>query len=125
MAGAITCFSLRDVRDREASVGEFARVVRETGRLEIVDVGKPDSPFFQRLISLYVVLVMPIVAKFFIGGRARGNPFRMIVPTFHRLSTNHNLAMLAERKFGSSRLHEFLLGGLVIVEARQTDFSRP
>ena len=125
MAGAITCFSLRDVRDREASVAEFARVVREGGRLEIVDVGKPDSPFFQRLISLYIVLVMPIVAKFFIRGRARGNPFRMIVPTFHRLSTNQNLTILAEREFGSSRLHEFLLGGLVIVEATQTSFSRP
>jgi len=125
MAGAITCFSLRDVRDREASVAEFARVVREGGRLEIVDVGKPDSPFFKRLISLYIVLVMPIVAKFFIRGRARGNPFRMIVPTFHRLSTNQNLTILAEREFGSSRLHEFLLGGLVIVEATQTSFSRP
>src|SRR5207245_11715608 len=100
---------------REASVGEFARVVRETGRLEIVDVGKPDSPFFQRLISLYIVLVMPIVAKFFIRGRARGNPFRMIVPTFHRLSTNQIFMFLADRDFGLSRLPEYLLRGIVIV----------
>ncbi len=117
IAGIITCYSLRDVRDKEASISEFARAIKKDGRLEIVDVGKPDSLFFRKLIGLYVVLAMPIVARFFIGGRTRGNPFRMIIPTFHQLPTNESLRRLAARLFGSSVLHEFLFGGLVIVEA--------
>jgi demethylmenaquinone methyltransferase / 2-methoxy-6-polyprenyl-1,4-benzoquinol methylase len=121
IAGAVTCYSLRDVRDKAGSISEFARVVKEKGRLEIVDVGKPDNPFLRRLIGLYVVLVMPILARFFIGRRTQENPFRMIIPTFHRLPTNRSLSRLAEHKFGSSKLHEYLLGGLVIVEASKTE----
>ena len=121
IAGVITCFSLRDVRDRASSMDEFARVIIERGGLEIVDVGKPGNPFFQRIISIYIVLVMPIMARVLIGRRARGNPFRMIIPTFYRLPTNQNLARLAEGEFGSVELHEFLFGGLVVVDALRKD----
>lgn len=120
IAGAITCFSLRDVRDRSRSIGEFARVVRKNGRLEIVDVGKPDNLFLRKIIGVYVMLVMPIVARVFIRQRSRKNPFRMIIPTFHRLSTNHSLDRLAYQTFGSSKLHEYLFGGLIIIEASKT-----
>ena len=120
VAGVITCYSLRDVRNKKIAINEFARVVRKNGRLEIVDVGKPDKLFFRRLISLYAVLAMPILARFFIGRRARGNPFTMIIPTFHQLPTNQTLAILARRLFGPSIRHEFLFGGLVIIEATRT-----
>jgi ubiquinone/menaquinone biosynthesis C-methylase UbiE len=119
-SGILTCFSFRDVRDKALSMQEFARVTRQEGRLEIVDIGKPDSAFRRNLIQLYVVALMPMIAKFFIGGQMTGNPFRMIVPTFHRLATNRAVARLAEKEFGSARLQEFLLGGLVIVEATRT-----
>src|SRR2546425_10739272 len=66
---------------------------------------------------------MPMIARFFIGGRTTGNPFRMIMPTFRRLATNRDITRLAEREFGSARLHEFVLGGLVIVEAIRTTQS--
>lgn len=123
ISGAITCYSLRDVRNRETAISEFARVVMNGGRLEIVDVGKPDRMFFRRLIGLYLVLAMPIVAQLFIGGRTRRNPFRMIIPTFHLLPTNRALARVAHQRFGSSTVHEFLFGGLVIVEATRTSSS--
>jgi len=119
-SGILTCFSFRDVRDKGSSMEEFARVTDQGGRLEIVDIGKPDGAFRRNMIELYVVALMPMIARFFIGGRTTGNPFRMIVPTFYRLSTNRAVARLAEKEFGSARLHEFLLGGLVIVEATRT-----
>lgn len=120
-AGAITCFSLRDVRDRALSLQELGRVLVEDGRLEIVDVGKPDDKFLRSLVEVYISLVMPLVARFFIGGRDKRNPFRMIIPTFKQLSTNRQLAALAKRSFGVSMLHEFLFGGLIIVEARRVE----
>jgi ubiquinone/menaquinone biosynthesis C-methylase UbiE len=119
-SGVLTCFSFRDVRDKAFSMEEFARVTDQEGRLEVVDIGKPDNAFRRRLIELYVVALMPIIARFFIGGRTTGNPFQMIIPTFHRLATNHTVTRLAKKEFGSARLHEFLLGGLVIIEAERT-----
>jgi ubiquinone/menaquinone biosynthesis C-methylase UbiE len=120
-SGVLSCFSFRDVRNKQSSMAEFARVTCLKGRLEIVDVGKPDGLFRQKLIGLYVVVTMPIIARFFIGGRLRGNPFQMIVPTFRQLATSRTITRMAERNFGPARLHEFLLGGLVIVEAERTE----
>jgi len=119
-SGVLTCFSFRDVRDKALSMEGFARVVNREGRLEIVDIGKPDGTIRRKLIELYVTALMPILARFFIRGRTVGNPFRMIVPTFRRLATNRAITRLAEREFGSAKLHEFVLGGLVIVEATPT-----
>lgn len=123
-SGLLTCFSFRDVRDKRLSLEEFARVVTREGRLEIVDIGKPDGTIRRKLIELYVTAFMPSLARFFIRGRMVGNPFRMIVPTFRRLATNRANTRLVEREFGFARLHEFVLGGLVIVEATRTTQSR-
>ena len=123
-SGVLTCFSFRDVRDKALSMEGFARVVNREGRLEIVDIGKPGGTIRRKLIELYVTALMPILARFFIRGRTVRNPFRMIVPTFRRLGTNHAITRLAEREFGFARLHEFVFGGLVIVEATRTTQSR-
>ncbi len=123
-SGILTCFSFRDVREKALSMQEYARVGNRGSRLEIVDIGKPDRTFRRKLIELYVGVLMPIVARFFIRGRTVGNPFRMIMPTFRRLATNRAITRLAELEFGSAGLHEFVLGGLVIVEATRTTQSR-
>jgi ubiquinone/menaquinone biosynthesis C-methylase UbiE len=120
VAGMITCFSLRDVRDLRKSISEFARVVENKGRLEIVDIGKPDGPFLGRLVGVYIKRVMPIIARFLIGRRSRKNPFRMIIPTFQRLPRNSELKGLVDLGFGPSRLNEFVFGGLIILDAKRT-----
>jgi ubiquinone/menaquinone biosynthesis C-methylase UbiE len=122
-SGVLTCFSFRDVRDKALSMEGFSRVVNRKGRLEIVDIGKPDGTIRRKLIELYLTTLIPILARFFIRGRTTGNPFRMIEPTFRRLATNRAVTRLAEREFGSAKLHEFVLGGLVIIEATRTTQS--
>lgn len=113
----LTCFALRDVRALPSSLLEFSRVVRVGGGIAVVDVGKPDGPFRRGLITLYVARVMPLLARLLVRNRILGNPFRMIVPTFLRLLSNKRLAGLVEVHFGKVRLREFMLGGLVIIEA--------
>src|SRR5207245_9150459 len=85
-SGVLTCFSYRDVRDKALLLVEFARVVGGEGRMEIVDIGKPDGLFRQKLIELYVAVLMPMIARFFIRGRPKKNPFQMIILTFHQLT---------------------------------------
>ena len=124
VAGIISCFSLRDVRDLDQSISEFSRVVQKKGRLEIVDIGKPNGPFLRRLIGLYVGISMPIIARVLIGRRAMSNPFRMIVPTFHRLPTNQQLRRLVESEFGRSSLKGFMFGGLIVLDAQRQSGSQ-
>ncbi len=113
----LTCFSLRDVRDLTRSLQEFARAGNPGCLLAIVDVGKPDGALARALVGLYIRHVMPLLAKLLVRNRLVGNPFRMIVPTFDRLVTNHTLVTTVEEKFGSARLSESLLGGLILLEA--------
>ncbi len=123
VAGVITCFSLRDVQDKNRSIEEFARITTADGLLEIVDVGKPDNQLLQGIIRLYISFIMPLVARALIGPRAGINPFKMIIPTFRSLPTNQALTRLVARTYGSAKLHQFQLGGLVIVEAERARVS--
>ncbi len=113
----LTCFALRDVRELGATLLEFSRVVKGAGRLSIVDVGKPDGVSRRTLVGLYVRFGMPILARLLIRNRIRGNPFRMIVPTFNRLVTNQRLKRQVGQIFGPTILREYMLGGLVLIEA--------
>src|SRR5438874_8405881 len=78
--GVLTCFSYRDVRDKALSLVEFARVVGGGGRLEIVDIGKPDGLFRQELVGLYVAVLVAVIARVFICGQAKGNACEIVVP---------------------------------------------
>jgi demethylmenaquinone methyltransferase / 2-methoxy-6-polyprenyl-1,4-benzoquinol methylase len=122
----LTCFSLRDVRDLARSLQEFARAGTHDCLFAIVDVGKPDAPLARAMVGLYIRHIMPVLARLLVRNRLTGNPFRMIVPTFDRLVTNHVLATIVEDKFGSAKLAESLLGGLILLEAvRSTRLDMP
>ncbi len=123
-SGTLTCFALRDVRELSPALGEFSRVVKAGGRLAIVDVGKPDGVFMRTLIGLYVRFEMPILARLLIRNRIQGNPFRMIVPTFDRLLTNHSLSSRVKQIFGPTILREYALGGLVLIEAERASLFK-
>jgi ubiquinone/menaquinone biosynthesis C-methylase UbiE len=101
----------------EGSLDEFARATRRGGALAVVDIGKPDSGFWKAVIGLYILHVMPVLARFSIRGRTSGNPFKMIIPTWKRLKTNEQISDLIEQSFGPCALKSFLLGGLVVFEA--------
>ena len=118
-ANGVTCFALRDVKETGKGVSEVARVIRMRGHFGIVDVGKPDRAIPRAFISFYVHHVMPRLASVLIRGRIEGNPFRIIVPTFDHLLSNGKLRELTETRFGPATMYEFMLGGLVIVNAER------
>lgn len=115
----LTCFALRDVKNLVQSLREVSRVAKLGRGFAIVDVGKPDGVLRRGMVSLYVRFGMPLLARLLTQGRLRGNPFRMIIPTFHWLVTNDSLRVVIEREFGPSNLREFMFGGLVVFEARK------
>lgn len=123
LGAVITCFALRDAVNYDKSVEEFAQATRRGGALAVVDVGKPDSGLPRSCVDFYISRIMPILARFWIRGRAPGNPFRMIIPTWKKLYTNKRVEGLIEEFFGPCALKSFFLGGLVVFEAER--FSVP
>jgi ubiquinone/menaquinone biosynthesis C-methylase UbiE len=63
---------------------------------------------------------MPIIAKAAIIGKMRGNPWRMIVPTYRPLPTNNSLQSLVKSLFRSVEFKEFLLGGIIVIIGRKS-----
>lgn len=116
----VTSYALRDSLDLSRSVSEYSRVCGSGGRLAVVDIGKPDN-FLKRIGSvLYVRFFMPLIAKFAIRGTIRGNPWRMIAPTYQSLPTNRTLLGFVKQWFPSAQITEFLKGGVIVIIGRKT-----
>jgi len=114
-----TCYALRDSLDMRRSLAEYSRVCGPNGSFADVDIGKPGNVLKRTGSILYIRYIMPLIAKVAILGKIRGNPWRMIAPTYTSLPTNQALLMQIEARFGNVELKEFLMGGIVVVIGRK------
>ena len=115
----ITCYALRDSVDISRAIGEYGRVCGDSAVFADVDLGKPDN-FLKREGSVfYVRYLMPLVAKLAICGRMKGNPWRMIVPTYDSLPKNNVLFAKIRRHFTRVDVKEFLMGGIIVLLGRK------
>lgn len=115
---AVLCgYSLRDaIRLREA-ISEMHRVLKDGGRLIIVDLGKPDSRFIRAGVSLYLRFMLPVLA-FLAGGRL-GLKFGALHDTFKRWPQNRKLENLLLEKFTRVEFEKDLMGGAVMIAAHK------
>ena len=120
----VSAYAFRDARDRDGAIDEFHRVLLSDGSFAIIDLGKPDKLVKRAFVTLYIEYLMPLIARFSKSNRIRGNPWRMIVPTYQLLVTNRELVQSLSKRFGDVRILEFSLGGLIIVLARVSQLSR-
>jgi len=114
----ITCYALRDSLDIPKAIGEYSRVCDESGAFADVDLGKPDSLLKRVGSVLYIRYLMPLIAKVAIIGKMKGNPWRMIVPTYKSLPTNNSLLSQMRTHFGEVEFKEFLMGGIIVIIGR-------
>jgi hypothetical protein len=63
---------------------------------------------------------MPFVAKLAILGKMKGNPWRMIAPTYRSRPTNPSLLIEVKQKFQRVELKEFLMGGVIVIIGRKS-----
>jgi len=115
----ITCYALRDSLNIFHAIEEYHRVCGESGAFADVDLGKPDNPIKRLGSILYVRYVMPFIAKVLILGRIRGNPWRMIGPTYKPLPTNSVLLSKIQTLYQTVDFREFLAGGVIIIVGRK------
>ncbi len=113
---AVLCgYSLRDAISLDDAVAEIHRVLKDGGRLVIVDLGKPDGRIARAGVSAYLRFFLPVIAVA-AGGRL-GLRFGTLYGTFRRWPQNKRLrAMLLER-FSRVEFETDLMGGAVMIAA--------
>jgi demethylmenaquinone methyltransferase/2-methoxy-6-polyprenyl-1,4-benzoquinol methylase len=114
----VSAYAFRDARNRDGAIDEFRRVLGEGGSFAIIDIGKPSDPLKRAFVTLYIEFLMPLIAHFSKSKRIRGNPWRMIVPTYRLLVTNQELVRSLRERFGDVKIWEFSLGGVIVVRSR-------
>ncbi|MEM0029896.1 MAG: class I SAM-dependent methyltransferase [Candidatus Nitrosocaldus sp.] len=113
---AVVCgYSFRDALVMSHAIREFHRVLKDDGRLVIVDIGKPDAPLVRLGASLYLRFILAILA-FFAAGRL-GLKFAAIYDTYKRLPKNSELLAMLRERFSSVKLISRMLGAVIILIA--------
>jgi demethylmenaquinone methyltransferase/2-methoxy-6-polyprenyl-1,4-benzoquinol methylase len=122
--GSITltgaAYALRDSIDKPRTYSEISKALKSRGRLIVIDIGKPDNPIIQRVFSIYMKHIVPIIAGLTTKYGSR-NPWSILYQTYELLPPNKDLQHLIETKIGPTETNELALGGLIIVSAIKTN----
>lgn len=109
-----SAYAIRDTKDKPRAIREIAFTLRESGRLLIVDIGKPDNVLYRGFMSIYMKYIVPII-----GGLATGQGYRnswsLLHETFELLPVNNRLQKMIEAYLGKASENELAFGGLVVI----------
>jgi demethylmenaquinone methyltransferase/2-methoxy-6-polyprenyl-1,4-benzoquinol methylase len=115
---AVVCgFSIRDALDMNKGFNEILRTLKpKSGRLLIVDLGKPDNLLLKLAIGLYWKLIVPLIALIVLG--SKGLPYLFLYETYKRLPSNKELEGYLKERFRNVKFIKKMLGGAIIIIAR-------
>jgi len=113
----VSTYAFRDARNRADAIDEFSRVTAQEGRFVIADLGKPENPLKRIMISFHVKILLPLIAALSKSNSIKGNPWRMIAPTYDALGTNREVFESLRTRFDKVKMIELALGGVVVVTA--------
>ncbi|MFQ5940686.1 MAG: class I SAM-dependent methyltransferase [Nitrososphaerales archaeon] len=108
-------YSFRDAIRIRTAIAELHRVLKEGGRLIIVDIGKPDNALKRAGVSFYLKYIIGILAFFAAG--SIGLKFRVIYGTYKRLPKNNELKGMLREKFCNVEFETRMMDGAIIVAA--------
>lgn len=113
---AVLCgYSLRDSIDLQQAIAEMHRVLKNGGRLIIIDLGKPDNRILRGMVSIYLKYFLEIFAYLAAGNS--GLKFKTLYGTYVRWPKNSELEYILREKFSYVQFDRGLMGGAVIIAA--------
>lgn len=113
---AVMCgYSLRDAIDLRQAISEMHRVLKDGGRLIIVDLGKPDNAFLRWGVAVYLKYFLGISA-YFAAGKV-GLKFKTLYGTFLRWPRNSELEAMLKEKFPKVVFDRGMMGCAVMIAA--------
>ncbi len=91
------------------------RVLKNDGRLVIIDLGKPDNRILRGMVSIYLKYFLEIFAYLAAGNS--GLKFKTLYGTYVRWPKNSELEYMLREKFSYVQFDRGLMGGAVIIAA--------
>jgi demethylmenaquinone methyltransferase/2-methoxy-6-polyprenyl-1,4-benzoquinol methylase len=108
-------YSLRDSIHLQQAITEMHRVLKNGGRLIVIDLVKPDNRILRAMVSLYLKYFLGIFA-YLAAGRA-GLKFKTLYGTYVRWPRNSELESMLKEKFSHVQFERLMLGGAVVIAA--------
>lgn len=115
----VAAFALRDSMDRVRTLREVRRTLRRRGVFLLIDLGRPTNPLMERLLSLHLRFVVPLLAGLMVG-KGLNNPWRLLHETYTRLPRNDELLRLLREALGEAEMEEMALGSLIVASAAKS-----
>ncbi|MEB3779505.1 MAG: class I SAM-dependent methyltransferase [Desulfurococcales archaeon] len=101
----IAMFSFRDSIDYELALNEFARVLRSSGKLVILDIFKP-SAYIVRLLAKLYLYAMSYIGSILVLCPRSGRYYSAIVKTLDRMYTLEEARSALESRFRRVSVHK-------------------
>ncbi|MCF8884829.1 MAG: class I SAM-dependent methyltransferase [Nitrososphaerota archaeon] len=108
-------FSLRDAIELEKTIVEIYRILKISGHLLVIDLGKPDSSFKKLLVNFYWFLVAPVIAFLRLG--LKGLEAWKIGLTLKRYPENSSHLKMYLRYFQNLDFRELFYGWVIVIHA--------
>lgn len=112
-------FALRDSLHKKRVLKEIKQVLKASGKLLVVDIGKPNNNVIRGFFTLYMKYIVPLISAMTTKHGLR-NPWMMLYKTYMRLPENKKLLHLTEKVVGEAVLKEKALGSLVLLTAKNS-----
>ena len=108
-------YSIRDAQSLKVAISEIHRVLKSNGCWVIVDLGKPDNHILRCGVTVYLRVILPLVACI-IGGKL-GLKFGALYETYKQWPQNKILKSLLLEKFSRVEYNTDVLGAAIMVAA--------
>jgi len=113
---AVFSFSLRDALSIRQALLEAKNILKPSGLILILDIGKPKSRLLRALYGFYWLAVAPLMVKLKLRIKGR-NPWKEVYSTYRRLPVNSQLKQMISENFKILAFDEYYLGCVVIALA--------
>lgn len=105
-------YGLRNLSSWEDGLTEMHRVTRPSGRLLVLDFGKPDNPIWRALYFTYLRLVVPVLGLVFCGN---ASAYAYILESLKHYPAQHGVATKMEALGMKNVRVVNLLGGMMTI----------
>ncbi len=112
--GGVSGFAVRDAHDLRAALGQLAGVLKPGTRFAICDLGKPDDPFREVVVALYLRSI-PAVIGLLTAGRV-GLRYGSLFDTYNLVLHNSELKTLLTTYLGPTSIHQTQMGGSIVAK---------
>ena len=114
MGFTTAAFALRDSLNKPLAISEACSTLKTGGKFLLIDIGKPDNPFFRGFMSVFMRFAVPILGGL-ITDYGHRNPWSKLYLTFAKLPSNNVLVSIVRQNVTILDRIEKIFGALVII----------